>query len=128
VNLVREAVAHVRQPGSITLTSGALSHTPLPSSSAVALVNGAVDSFVCAATLDLPIGIRLNVVSPGWLEETRRALGLDPAGSVPAREIAELYLEAIAGDARGQVLSLRADAPAARARGASRPAPARITP
>jgi NAD(P)-dependent dehydrogenase (short-subunit alcohol dehydrogenase family) len=105
VNVVRAAQRVLARPGSITLTSGALSHSPIPSSSAVALVNGAVDSFVRAAALELPTSVRLNVVSPGWLAETRRALGLDPAGSVAAREIAGLYLKAIAGDAHGQVFS-----------------------
>jgi NAD(P)-dependent dehydrogenase (short-subunit alcohol dehydrogenase family) len=105
VNLVREAWQRILRPGSITLTSGALAHSPIPGSSAVALVNGALDSFVRAATLDLPSAVRVNVVSPGWLAETRRKMGLDPAGSVTAREVAELYVRAIESDARGEILT-----------------------
>lgn len=108
VNLVREASKYIEKPGSITLTSGALAHSPIPGSSAVALVNGALDSFVRAACLDLPETLRVNVVSPGWLAETRRKLGLDPAGSVTAREVAALYLRAIESDARGRVFALDA--------------------
>jgi NAD(P)-dependent dehydrogenase (short-subunit alcohol dehydrogenase family) len=113
VNVVREAAKYIIEPGSITLTSGALAHSPIPGSSAVALVNGALDSFVRAAGLDLPAALRVNVVSPGWLAETRRKLGLDPAGSVTARDVAVLYLQALEGDARGRVFA--ADSLAAKA-------------
>lgn len=116
VNVVREASKYVAEPvpgtpGSITLTSGALSHTPIPASSAVALVNGGLDAFVRAASLDLPSTLRVNVVSPGWLAETRRKMGLDPAGSVSAREVATLYLRAIESVERGKVFSLASDQP-----------------
>ena len=113
VNVVHEAVRRLVLPGSITLTSGALAHTPIPGSSAVALVNGAIDAFARAAALDLPDALRVNVVSPGWLAETRLRMGLDPAGSVTADDVAELYVRAVDGDARGKVLSV--DAPPARA-------------
>lgn len=105
VNVVRESWRYLSPGGSITLTSGELAHTPIPGSSAVALVNGAVDAFVRAATLDLPAAVRLNVVSPGWIAETREKLGLDRAGSFTAREVARLYLQVLEGRARGTVLT-----------------------
>lgn len=105
VNVALEATRRPVPPRSITLTSGALAHSPIAGSSAVALVNGAIDAFARAATLDLPATVRVNVVSPGWLAETRRRLGLDPAGALAADDVADLYLQAIEGGARGQILS-----------------------
>jgi NAD(P)-dependent dehydrogenase (short-subunit alcohol dehydrogenase family) len=105
---VRVALAALRSlpaTGSITLTSGELSHAPIPGSSAVAMVNGAIDSFVRAITLDLPEGPRLNVVSPGWIRETKIRMGLDPVGAVSADDIARLYLLAINGSWRGRVVT-----------------------
>lgn len=111
INVVREAAHRLIVPGSITLTSGALAHTPIAGSSAVALVNGAIDAFVRAAALDLPHAVRVNVVSPGWIAETRLRMGLDPTGAVAVEDVAEAYVEAIEGDAHGQVFSAEARRP-----------------
>ncbi len=104
VHLALAASRHLPRHGSITLTSGALARHPVAGSAPVAMVNGALESFVRAIALDLPEGPRINVVSPGWITETMRALGMDPAGGVPAREVAQLYLRAIDGSMHGAVL------------------------
>lgn len=106
VNIAMEALRMLPIGGSVTLTSGALSHSPIPGSSAVALVNGALDSFVRAIALDAPEGRRINVVSPGWIRETRVKLGLPPDPGVSASDVARLYLESIDSDAHGRVLSV----------------------
>lgn len=104
VDLAMIALRLLPAGGSVTLTSGALAHTPIPGSAAVALVNGALDSFVRAIALDSPPGKRINVVSPGWIRETRIRMGLDPAGATSAADVARLYLRAIESDAHGQVI------------------------
>lgn len=104
VHVAMAAMRALPSGGSVTLTSGALSHSPIPGSAGVALVNGAIDSFVRAIALDAPPGRRVNVVSPGWISETRARMGLDPAGGVPARQVARLYLRALEGDLHGQVV------------------------
>lgn len=109
VTVARVALRLLPQGGSVTLTSGALSHTPIPGSSAVALVNGAIDAFVRAAALDFPAGRRINAVSPGWIAETRLRLGLDPEGATSAADVARLYLDALRGTEHGRVLSASTD-------------------
>jgi len=65
VNLVLHAQNYLNPKGSILLTTGILADHYEPNTSALALVNGAIHSFVRSAALELPKGIRLNVISPG---------------------------------------------------------------
>lgn len=107
VNVARHGLASVNDGGSITLTSGVLAQQPAPGSSAVSLVNAALEGFARAATLDAPRGIRINVVSPPWVAETLAAMGRDPSGGLPAADVARSYVESVEGTARGAVLSPR---------------------
>ena len=84
VNLVRAGLAHVRDNGSFTITSGVLSREPMPGTSAIALVNAGLEGFAIAAALDMPRGVRINVVSPPWVTETLEALGWDTSPGMPA--------------------------------------------
>ena len=108
VHLVRLGIDAVRDHGSFTLTSGTLSHHPSPGSAAASLVNAGVEGFVRAAALDLPRGLRINVVSPPWVSETLSALGRDPSGGVPVDELAETYLLSVEGPHNGVVLTTNA--------------------
>lgn len=107
VNLARYGMDSVEDGGSITLTSGVLSQEPVPGSAAVSLVNAGVEGFARAAALELPRGIRINVVSPPWVTETLKARGMDPSGGMPAAEVARAYVAAVTGDRTGQVLDAR---------------------
>ena len=60
--------------GSFTLTSGVLSQEPMQGSTSISMVNAGVEGFVRAAALELPRGIRINVVGPPWVTETLIAL------------------------------------------------------
>ncbi len=104
VNLVRLGFDHVRDRGSFVLTSGILSRAPMKGSAAVSLVNSALEGFVRAAALEAPRGIRVNVVSPPWVTETLRALGMDTAPGLPAATVAQAYVHAVSGSATGAVL------------------------
>ena len=79
VNLVRYGMDRINDRGSFTLTSGVLAREPMPGSAAISLVNAGLDGFVRAAALELPRGIRVNVVSPPWVSETLKSMGKDPA-------------------------------------------------
>ncbi|MEQ9319018.1 MAG: short chain dehydrogenase [Polyangiaceae bacterium] len=105
VHLARIAMQRLPEGGSVTLTSGELSIAPIPGSAAVALVNGAIDAFVRAASLDAPDGRRINAVSPGWLKEALASLGRDTRSGVAARDVASLYLDAVTSDFTGRVLT-----------------------
>jgi NAD(P)-dependent dehydrogenase (short-subunit alcohol dehydrogenase family) len=104
VNLVRHGLDFMADGGSFTLTSGALGRRPAPGSAALSLVNAGLEGFVRAAALDAPRGIRVNVVSPGWVTETLVALGMDPASGTPARGVARAYVRSLEGSETGAVI------------------------
>ncbi len=88
---------------SVTLTSGTLSHNPIPGSAGAAFVNGALDSFVKAVNLDLKPHQRLNIVSPGWIKETMVEFGMDPTSGYSVDEVSQLYIKAIESNISGKV-------------------------
>ncbi|HYH81806.1 MAG TPA: short chain dehydrogenase [Longimicrobium sp.] len=107
VNVVRLGVRHVRDGGSFTLTSGVLAFEPMPGGAAISPVNAAVESFAKAAALELPRGVRVNVVSPPWVSETLRAMGQDGSHGMPAERVARAYVEAVEGTRNGATLDAR---------------------
>ncbi|MFJ5259823.1 short chain dehydrogenase [Streptomyces sp. NPDC088387] len=104
VTLLRRAVDHVRDGGSITLTSGTF-REPTPGGSFGALVNAGLEAFVRAAAIEMPRGLRANVVSPGWVTETLEKLGMDTRGGTPLSDVAHTYVEAVIGQMQGQTLT-----------------------
>jgi NAD(P)-dependent dehydrogenase (short-subunit alcohol dehydrogenase family) len=103
VNLVRLGIEALADRGSFTLTSGFLSRYPMPGSAAISLVNAGLEGFVRGAALDLPRGLRINAVAPGWVCETLVALKRDPGSGVPAAQVAQAYVKLIEGSMTGQV-------------------------
>jgi NAD(P)-dependent dehydrogenase (short-subunit alcohol dehydrogenase family) len=104
VNLVRLGLAHVRDGGSFTLTSGVLAKHPVPGSAAITMTNAALEGFVRAAALELPRGLRVNVVSPGWVAETLEAMGRDPSAGTRAADVAKTYARALEHAESGAIL------------------------
>lgn len=104
VNLVRIGLQHVTDGGSITLTSGILSQQPMVGSAAISMVNAGIEGFGRAAALEAPRGIRVNVVSPGWVTETLRAMGRDPSTGTPAAVVALAYVRSVEGTATGTII------------------------
>ena len=107
INLVRLGLPHIADDGSFTLISGVLSQHPVPGSASISMVNAAVEAFARAAALELPRGLRINVVSPPWVRETLEAMGRDPSPGVPASAVARAYAASVEGDMSGQVLDPR---------------------
>jgi NAD(P)-dependent dehydrogenase (short-subunit alcohol dehydrogenase family) len=103
VNLVRFGIEALADEGSFTLTTGFLSRYPMPGSAAISLVNAGLEGFVRAAALDLPRGLRINAVAPGWVSETLVAMKRDPTSGVPAARVAQTYVELVEGSMTGQV-------------------------
>lgn len=108
VNLVRIGSRYIRDNGSFTVTSGVLSGEPMKGSAAISLVNAGLEGFVRAAALELPRGLRLNAVSPGWVKETLEAMGMDGSAGMPAMQVALAYVESVEGTRHGEVLDTRA--------------------
>ncbi len=102
VNLVRFGIDHITDGGVFLLTSGIFSQKPMPGVPAVAMVNGALESFARAAALDLPRGIRINTMSPPFIKETAEKMGFP--GGLPASDNAKVYLEWLEGSETGQVV------------------------
>jgi NAD(P)-dependent dehydrogenase (short-subunit alcohol dehydrogenase family) len=104
INLVRLGVEMVGDGGSFTLTSGILSRRPMPGGAAISVVNAGLEGFGRAAALELPRGIRINVVAPGWVRETLVAMKMDPGIGAPAAQVAQAYVSAVEGKMTGQVI------------------------
>jgi len=104
VNLVRIGSKFINDNGSFTLTSGILSVDPIRMGSSAAMVNAAIDGFVKGAAIELPRGIRINVVSPTVLKESIDKYedffrGYEP---VHASRVALAYSKSVEGLQTGQ--------------------------
>jgi len=107
VSLARIAKDHLRDGGSITLTTGVLAMHPMPGSASISMVNAGVEGFVRAAALEMPRKLRINAVSPPWVKETMVRLGMDPSSGLAAAEVAKAYVAAVDGLHQGAVLDPR---------------------
>jgi NAD(P)-dependent dehydrogenase (short-subunit alcohol dehydrogenase family) len=105
VNLALAARDHLKDGGSITLTSGILSEQPIVAGSSASMVNGAIEAFVRAAAIELPRGIRINAVSPNVLTESMGDYGPFFRGfeAVPAARAALAFSRSVEGRQTGQV-------------------------
>ncbi|HZV77023.1 MAG TPA: short chain dehydrogenase [Candidatus Babeliales bacterium] len=104
VNLVLVGRKFVQPGGSFTLISGVLAHDPIRLGASASMVNGAIESFVRAAALELR-DHRINAVSPTVLEESMDAYGPYFRGFQPvsARRVALAYSKSIEGAQTGQI-------------------------
>jgi NAD(P)-dependent dehydrogenase (short-subunit alcohol dehydrogenase family) len=104
VNVVRIGAPSVREGGAITLTTGVLAQQPMPGGAIFTTVNAAIEGFAHAAAVELGTRVRVNVVSPGWITETLRALGMDESIGLSAAQAAQSYVRQIESGASGSVL------------------------
>lgn len=106
VNLLLIGREYANDGASFTFTTGVLSHDPIRSGASAALVNGALDSFVRAAAIELPRGLRVNSISPNVLVEAMSKYapyfrGFKP---VPAADVALAYAKSVEGLQTGQTI------------------------
>jgi NAD(P)-dependent dehydrogenase (short-subunit alcohol dehydrogenase family) len=104
VNVIRYGFESLADGGSITVTSGVLSKSPMVGGAAISLVNAGLEGFVRAAALEAPRNIRVNVISPPWVSETLKEMGQDPAHGMPSAQVAKAYVESVKGKKGGQVI------------------------
>lgn len=107
VNLVRYGIDRVHDEGSFTLTSGVLSREPTPGSAVISLVNAGVEAFARAAALELPRGVRINVVSPPWVSETLAQMDRNPSEGLSAATVADAYAASVEGTQSGATIDAR---------------------
>src|SRR6202041_295716 len=96
VNLVVLGLKHIRNDGSFTLTTGQINEDPISVGASGAMVNGGLEAFARSAAIELPRGLRINVVSPTVTEEAWSAFGPFFPGQKPVPAA-----EAALGDAKG---------------------------
>jgi NAD(P)-dependent dehydrogenase (short-subunit alcohol dehydrogenase family) len=104
VNVVRFGVPKVNDGGVFVLTAGIYSQKPPPNATALAIANGALESFARAAALDLPRRIRIVTISPPFLTESAIKMGMPNAGLLSTVENAKAYVKAVEGNATGTVV------------------------
>lgn len=105
VNVAMAARGFLHDGGSITLTSGIVAEQPIRNGASAGMVNSAVEGFARGAAIELPRGLRINVVSPTVLTESMDSygpffIGFEP---VPARRVALSYARSVDGAQTGQV-------------------------
>lgn len=105
VNVALAAQRYLHDGGSITLTSGIVSEEPIRFGVNATTVNTALEGFARAAAIELPRGLRINVVSPSILAESLPTYGPYFHGfePVPARRVAMAYEKSVEGLQTGQV-------------------------
>jgi NAD(P)-dependent dehydrogenase (short-subunit alcohol dehydrogenase family) len=105
VNAVLAGQEFLNDGGSFTLTSGILSEDPIQYGAGASLVNGALDSFVRAAAIELPRGLRINSVSPTVVAESLDSFGPYFRGykAAPAKDVALAYSKSVEGKQTGQI-------------------------
>jgi NAD(P)-dependent dehydrogenase (short-subunit alcohol dehydrogenase family) len=107
INLVLIGKQYINPNGSFTLTSGILSHDPVRAGSNASVANGAINSFVKAAAIELQQGVRINAVSPNVVEDSPGYFPFFP-GEIPVsmKDVTAAYVKSVLGASTGKVLEV----------------------
>jgi NAD(P)-dependent dehydrogenase (short-subunit alcohol dehydrogenase family) len=108
INLVLIGKDYLREGGSFTLTSGVAAEMPARNGTTVAMINGAVNSFVLGAAQELKQDKRINAVSPGLVEDSMERYGAFFPGydPVPMTRVVNAYLRSILGALNGEIIKV----------------------
>lgn len=106
VNLVLSGLEALADGGSFTLTSGVLDRDPIRMGTNAATANGALAGFVKSAAIEMPRGLRINVVSPGMLDVSASRYGAWFRGHKPvsSHDVGLAYSKCVEGALTGQVV------------------------
>ena len=106
INLVLGGLDTVSDGGSFTLTSGVLDRDPIRMGTNAATANGALAGFVKSAAIEMPRGLRVNVVSPGLLDVSAPRYGEWFHGHKPvsSHDVGLAYAKCVEGALTGQVV------------------------
>jgi len=108
VNLVRIGQNYLNPNGSITLSTGILADDPVVNTTSASMVNGGIHSFVQAVTLEIKSGIRVNVVSPGMVEDAYEKYkdyfpGHNP---IQMKKVINGYVRSVKGKGNGEIIRI----------------------
>lgn len=106
INAVLAGMDYMTDGGSFTLTSGVLDRDPIRMGAGAATANGALGGFVTGASIEMPRGIRLNVVSPGLLDVSESRYGDWFPGHeiVSSKRVGLAFAKSVEGAVNGQVI------------------------
>ncbi|HEY8893491.1 MAG TPA: short chain dehydrogenase [Niastella sp.] len=94
INLVLVGMKFLNDNGSFTLISGKMGEKPAKGSTGKGVANGAINSFVPGAALEMPRGIRINVISPSKLAD------------IPAADLVAGYFKSIDTPCNGEIIRI----------------------
>lgn len=108
VNLVLIGKQYLNPGGSFTLTSGIAAEHPARNGTCVAMINGAVNSFVLGAAQEMKQERRINAVSPGLVEDSKDRYGAFFPGYnlVPMEKLTNAYILSVEGAVNGKILKV----------------------
>jgi NAD(P)-dependent dehydrogenase (short-subunit alcohol dehydrogenase family) len=108
VNMVLIGKDFLSPGGSFTLTSGIAAEQPARNGTTVALINGAINSFVLGAAQELTSDRRINAVSPGLVEDSLERYGaLFPGyNAVPMQRVVNGYRLSVEGAVNGRIIKV----------------------
>jgi NAD(P)-dependent dehydrogenase (short-subunit alcohol dehydrogenase family) len=108
VNLVRIGHQYLNAGGSFTLTTGILADHPVMLTTSPAMVNGAIHSFVKAASLELDNGVRINVVSSGLVEDAvdKYEAYFPGHNPIPMKKVINGYVKSVEGAGTGEIIRM----------------------
>lgn len=107
IDLVIKGTPFLSDNGSFTLMSGVLAREAILTGAVASAANGAIESFVMAASVELPRGIRINSISPNVLVESPGYHDYFPGfEQVKLADVVRLYVKSIEGPQTGQIYKL----------------------
>lgn len=108
VNLVLSGKQYLNPGGAFTLTSGIAAEHPARNGTCVAMINGAVNSFVLGAAQEMTRERRINAVSPGLVEDSKDRYGAFFPGYnlAPMEKVVNAYILSTEGAVNGKILKV----------------------
>lgn len=109
INTVLIGQHYIKPGGSFTLTTGILSDDPVDGSIVSCIVNNGIHGFVMSSAPELARrNLRINVVSPGLVENSVERLGkLFPGyNHIPMASVGQAYYKAVLGNKTGEIITI----------------------
>ena len=107
VNLVLIGQHYIQPKGSFTLTGGILADDPVPMGANLSAVNGGLEAFARAAAIELEHGVRVNVISPGVVEDAPGYFPYFPGHTPVAMDrLVQAYAKSVLGRKTGEVIKV----------------------
>jgi len=107
INLVLIGQQYINPNGSFTLTSGIVWEEPILNAANLSAVNGAINSFVTAAAIELKNNVRINAVCPGISENSPEMFDLFPGyEKVTMERIVNAYRKSVLGPLTGKTIRI----------------------